>query len=102
MPHPTQPVAVRHPLAESDGRLDPAVDYDPSDVLVKTYPWAFVPREASHEIVESVDRAGHRRARREAHPRKHEGASRAEVKSPARSRSGSSTPATGRTASASR
>lgn len=55
MPHPTEPVIVRHP--EASGMLvvlDPAVDYDPSDILVKTYPQAFAPRDTSGQIVESV------------------------------------------------
>lgn len=53
MPHPNEAVAVRHP--EGDGHyvvLDPATDYDPADILVKTYGWAFVPKPAG--IVESV------------------------------------------------
>lgn len=55
MPHPTLAVVVRHPEAPSlMVALDPAVDYDPSDILVKTYPDAFAPRDTSGEIVESV------------------------------------------------
>jgi len=56
MPHPTSPVIVRQP--GSDGVmvvLDPAVDYDPADKLVKAYPWAFSPRDTSGGIVESVE-----------------------------------------------
>jgi hypothetical protein len=55
MPHPTLPVAVRHP--EVDGlmvTLDPAVDYDPADVLVRAYPQAFAPRDTSNKIIDSV------------------------------------------------
>ena len=54
MPHPTEPVAVRHPLTGQFVSLDPAVDYDPSDNLVMTYPWAFAPRNTSPDIIESV------------------------------------------------
>jgi hypothetical protein len=54
MPHPAIPVAVRHPEAGSFVTLDPAVDYDPSDVLVTTYPWAFAKRETGSGVVESV------------------------------------------------
>lgn len=55
MPHPTVPAVVRHP--EASGvmvTLDPAVDYDPSDILVKVYPWAFAPRDTNPAIIESV------------------------------------------------
>ena len=34
--------------------LNSAEDYDPSDVMVKAYPWAFVPRDTTPGIVESV------------------------------------------------
>jgi hypothetical protein len=55
MPHPTAPAAVRHPEADAVMvTLDPAVDYDPDDILVKTYPWAFAPRDTSAGVVESV------------------------------------------------
>lgn len=54
MPHPTEPVAVRHPETGQFVTLNPAVDYDPSDTLVKAYPWAFVARGTSPEIVEAV------------------------------------------------
>jgi len=54
MPHPTEPVAVRHPETGQFITLDPAIDYDTSNVLVKAYPWAFVARDTSPEIVESV------------------------------------------------
>lgn len=33
--------------------LDPGVDYDSDDVIVKAYPWAFVVKEAA-KPVESV------------------------------------------------
>jgi hypothetical protein len=52
MPHPNAPVIVRHPDGGILIVLDPAVDYDPDDVLVKAYPWAFVPADTT--IVESV------------------------------------------------
>lgn len=54
MPHPTTPAAVRHPETGRYVVLDPSVDYPADDVLVKAYAWAFAPREASFEIVESV------------------------------------------------
>lgn len=55
MPHPTTPAVVRHPEAAGVMvALDPAVDYDPDDIIVRTYPWAFVPRDTSGGIVESV------------------------------------------------
>jgi len=54
MPHPTHAVSVRHPEAPVMIALDPAVDYDPSDPLVKAYPWAFVPRATGTGVVESV------------------------------------------------
>lgn len=54
MPHPTVPVVVRHPEAGAMVHLDPAIDYDLEDILVRTYPWAFVPREATAGVVESV------------------------------------------------
>jgi hypothetical protein len=53
MPHPNQPVVVRHP--EVDGVmvvLDPSVDYDINDLFVKAYPQFFTP--VSNEIRESV------------------------------------------------
>lgn len=53
MPHPNQPVIVRHPEAGVLVALDPGFDYDPADPLVQTYPWAFTPI-VSHGIVESV------------------------------------------------
>lgn len=55
MPHPTSAVAVQHPETDQFVALDPAVDYAPDDILVRAYPWAFVPRVASSEIVESVE-----------------------------------------------
>lgn len=54
MPHANQVVAVRHPEHDLFVALDPAVDYDDKDVLVKTYPWAFTPVENAGKIVESV------------------------------------------------
>ena len=55
MPRPTQPVVVRHP--EAGGvmvALDPAVDYPADDILVRTYPDLFAPREVKAGVVESV------------------------------------------------
>jgi hypothetical protein len=55
MPHPNQPVAVRHP--EADGVmvvLDPAVEYAANDVFVKAYPQFFTAVENAGEIIESV------------------------------------------------
>jgi hypothetical protein len=54
MPHPTQVVSVRHPEAPVMVALDPAKNYDPSDPLVKAYPWAFAPRATGVGVVESV------------------------------------------------
>lgn len=54
MPHPTHGVIVRHPEAGALVVLDPAVDYDPTDIMVRTYPWAFRPRDTTPGIVESV------------------------------------------------
>lgn len=54
MPHPTEPVAVKHPETGQFITLDPAIDYDPSNVLVKAFAWAFVPRNTDPAIVESV------------------------------------------------
>jgi hypothetical protein len=54
MPHPTEPVAVRHPETGQYITLDPAIDYDPGNVLVKSYPWAFAARDTSEKPVESV------------------------------------------------
>lgn len=54
MPHPTARCAVRHPLVGQMVNLDPAIDYDPDDLLVTAYPWAFEPVKDSHRIVESV------------------------------------------------
>lgn len=45
MPHPTVPVAVRHPETSEYVALNPAVDYPADDIFVKTYPWAFAPQE---------------------------------------------------------
>lgn len=47
MPHPTQTVAVRHPLTDAFIALDRAIDYDAADVLVVAYPWAFATRDAA-------------------------------------------------------
>lgn len=54
MPHPSVAAAVRHPETGLYVALDPAVDYDPSDPLVKAYPWAFEPRDTNPAVVESV------------------------------------------------
>lgn len=54
MPHPTHPVAVRHPEAGVIITLDPGIDYDPNDIFVKAYPWAFVPRDTGGDVIESV------------------------------------------------
>jgi len=55
MPHPHSPIAVRHPDAPGVMIvLDPATDYDSTDVLVKSYPWAFAPRDTTPGVVESV------------------------------------------------
>lgn len=55
MPHPTTPVVVRHPDANGVMvTLEPAVDYDEDDPLVKAYPWAFVPADTTAGLVESV------------------------------------------------
>lgn len=54
MPHPTHAVVVRHPEAGAMVHLDPAIDYDADDVLVRAYPWAFVPRDTTAGVVESV------------------------------------------------
>lgn len=54
MPHPSEPVAVRHPEAGAMVVLDPAIDYDPSDVLVKAYPQYFAKRATTTGIIESV------------------------------------------------
>lgn len=54
MPHPTVPAAVRHPETGAFVALDPTVNYPADDVLVAAYPWAFTPREASSEVIESV------------------------------------------------
>ena len=54
MPHPTEPVAVRHPETGQFITLNPAVDYDPDDLMVRTFPWAFAPRNTSPGIVESI------------------------------------------------
>lgn len=55
MPHPTEPAVVRHPEVEGIMvALDPAVDYDANDILVKAYPACFAPRDTSGKIVESV------------------------------------------------
>ena len=54
MPHPSTAAAVRHPETNQYVALDPAVDYDPSDPLVKAYSWAFAPRNTDPTIIESV------------------------------------------------
>jgi hypothetical protein len=50
MPHPTAAVAVRHPQTSEFVALNPAIDYDADDIFVKTYPWAFAPREAKAPV----------------------------------------------------
>lgn len=55
MPHPTVVCAVRHPLTGGMIALDPAIDYAPDDLLVRTFPWAFAPVENSHKVIESVE-----------------------------------------------
>jgi hypothetical protein len=54
MPHPSEPVVVRHPDGGMLTVLDPALDYDPGDPLVKAYPWAFEPRDTSPGVIESM------------------------------------------------
>ncbi len=54
MPHPTTPAVVRHPETEQFVALNPAIDYDPADPLVREYPWAFAPRDAADGVVDSV------------------------------------------------
>ena len=55
MPHPNQPVVVRHPEAPSMMvALDRAIDYDEDDILVQTYPQFFVQVEGGSEVIESV------------------------------------------------
>ena len=53
MPHPNQPVAVRHPDGYMDV-LDPARDYPDDDVLVKAYPSFFTAVENAGQIIDSV------------------------------------------------
>ena len=55
MPHPTEPVAVRHPELGAMVVLDPGTNYDPSDVLVKTFPQFFLPRATGTTVIESVE-----------------------------------------------
>ena len=54
MPHPTTRAAVRHPETGFYEALDPTIDYEDDNPLVRAYPWAFVPVETAHGIVESV------------------------------------------------
>lgn len=54
MPHPTTAAVVRHPETEQFVALNPAIDYDPADSLVKAYAWAFVPRDTSAGTVDAV------------------------------------------------
>ena len=55
MSHPNGSYIVRDPAGSGALHvLDPAVDYDPADPLVKAYAWAFVPPDTSGGIVESV------------------------------------------------
>lgn len=50
---PTTTVAVRHPESNQFVTLDPRQDYEPDDLLVREYPWAFTPTEPPR-VVESV------------------------------------------------
>lgn len=55
MPHPNQPVVVRHP--EVPGimvALDPAVNYPSDDILVRAFPELFAAVDAKSGVVESV------------------------------------------------
>jgi len=54
MPHPNQPVAVTHPESGGYVTLDPAINYDPDDILVKAYPWAFLAKDTGPGVVESM------------------------------------------------
>lgn len=54
MPHPNAAVIVRHPEAGTLIVLDPATDYDPGDVLVKAYGWAFTGVDTTPGVVEAV------------------------------------------------
>jgi hypothetical protein len=54
MPHPNQPVVVRHPEANVMVALDPAVDYPADDILVSAFPGFFAEVTASSEVIESV------------------------------------------------
>lgn len=54
MPRPTEAIVVRHPEAPVMVTLDPGSDYPAEDVLVRTYPWAFMKREAESGVTESV------------------------------------------------
>lgn len=69
MPHPTVPVIVRHPETGEPTALNPSIDYDPADELVKAYAWAFEKREISKPVESvSVEQAsaapGEKRSRR--------------------------------------
>lgn len=71
MPHPTEPVVVRHPqVAGLMVALDPATDYATDDPLYKAYKWAFEAK--SHDIIESisVEQATARPGEKRATPRR--------------------------------
>jgi hypothetical protein len=55
MPHPTEPVAVRHPELGAMVVLDPGHDYASDDLLVKTYPQYFAKRGSGTNVIESVE-----------------------------------------------
>lgn len=55
MPHPTWSGSVRHPdVPGLMVPIDPAIDYDKDDPLVKKYDWAFVPLDNPGAIIESM------------------------------------------------
>lgn len=66
MPHPNQAVVVRHPDAPGAMvSLNPAVDYDDNDVLVKSYPWAFgkLPARSRTAVEQATAEPGQKRSR---------------------------------------
>jgi hypothetical protein len=68
MPHPTVLCTVKHPESNMHVALDPRQDYDPSDPLVRAYPWAFAPVERapieSVRVETATAAPGEKRARR--------------------------------------
>jgi hypothetical protein len=68
MPKPTTAAIVRHPQAQVMEVLNPAKNYDPSDPLVRAYPWAFeekpTEKRASVPIEAATAEPGEKRARR--------------------------------------